>query len=68
MRHGKKEKQEDINKIIGIVYFHYVPSLFPLLLEKEGDPRISGKKAQAWGGVDACPGGKEILKELSMRG
>lgn len=34
----KKERKEDINKIIGIDYFFYVLSLFPLLLENKGDP------------------------------
>lgn len=65
-RHDQKE--EKANKIrykmVGVACFH----CFLCCWKKDRDPSISRKRAEAVRGVDACPGGRRVLKELSMRG
>lgn len=40
-----KKRQEDINKMTGTTYFHYVPLLFALLLEKRTRSKSLPEKA-----------------------
>lgn len=63
----KKQIKSDI-KWLELPVFTVFLHCFLCCWKKDRDPSISRKRAEAVRGVDACPGGRRVLKELSMRG